>query len=983
MLDEDSLEKIYEKGYCPVCLTSRSEKDHSICKIFSSIDPRNSRCGFSRQKLNKANKYVNMLTLGLYGVFVPWDLKKEQLDEWFKKIEYIILCYENNSIPDFRIEKGLNKINNDFYTLSRIIKENTYGFKENFFQWDLKRPMLPVEFFSYELQKNNTSIRKEIVSDPNSKLDKFCRFLVKEDESFSEHSFSRKWNKMNTTSRKLYYYPRTDKVISIRILNGRPILASAMDIMDGDWVGWELEKGDRSTLLKPPKMKDFSLENLKEQDRIITRYNRLSKGKGKSAEKKLKNVVEAHDKKFVFDHIKDKGKYKSNIEILSQEKESLFQSLEKSDLNTNFNDKKEMENHFKKDPKKSIDELQTIGEYFIKTFTKFDEPRSKYQARALGLVVSESNILGSVIMPTGEGKSLIPLSASINSFLKNDLKSSSQENHLIVVVCPLIALLDDQEKNAKQDTNLSKLKNNNQIASLNHTISTKEYHNLIDDIKDGNVSLLFLTAEQLQKEKILKALSHVKIDWLFIDEAHGILDFSSYRPAYARLSNPIKRLKNKSPEMGIILQSATFPESWVDKTWDRLIDQVDKNKPIEIRADYIRTNLRFKEIEEIKKSKLRNEKSADRAVKEVKMGKTTILYSLYKDTSVDRWSKSYFKKIWNTVKQSLKEYEIGYYHGDGCKVINKRGENENIDRNEFVKKFSNGKLDFVLATSAFGLGINRDDVESIIFNGVPNNLNSLYQQAGRAARGVDEEGDLKYNGSVYIYYYRKEDMNHQFTLTFQNYFWGTTISAYFERMLTSPKSIKLGTGLYLLNIDENTSKNPLNDISNRNPNKKALRDLTESNAINWITNFPEQIIISTELVEKIIGEEENINNFYREENPETIEIRSKEYLEIDSFHFFNFLSESEIHDDIAIEDINKIKAEMSKIPNSMKENREKYSLISWTWNTTKKELERQLNNFREKKKRENRDEMNYVIKFLNQSSDEERYKILMNYYNIE
>jgi len=136
MLNKESLKSLYYKNYCPVCLTPLNKGEHEICRIFSATDPNKNRSTLSIKRLSDHNtNFKNILTLGLYGLFIPWELNHDELEGWFNKIEAILLYCENNYVPDYTVENSIKKIQNVFFSLKRLNEYTQYDFKEKFYHW--------------------------------------------------------------------------------------------------------------------------------------------------------------------------------------------------------------------------------------------------------------------------------------------------------------------------------------------------------------------------------------------------------------------------------------------------------------------------------------------------------------------------------------------------------------------------------------------------------------------------------------------------------------------------------------------------------------------------------------------------------------------------------------------------------------------------------------------------------------------------------
>lgn len=307
----------------------------------------------------------------------------------------------------------------------------------------------------------------------------------------------------------------------------------------------------------------------------------------------------------------------------------------------------------------------------------------KSQERIINRTLSKKNSL--VIMPTGMGKSLC---FQIPALLFENLT---------IVISPLISLMKDQV-DALQKKNID-------ATFINSSLQKKDREMRYKRIKEGAYKLLYITPERFRKADFCELISKRKVDLLAIDEAHCISEWGhDFRPDYTRM-NEIITLLNKPT---VIALTATATEH-VEKD---IIKQTGlAEADFEIFHEGIdRPNLKLDVIELFGETEKRDEILN---ILEANKNESGIIYfSLIKNL-----------KYMSDVLLS-KKIKHSLYHGDLDK--NKRRQIQD----QFMHK--SGQL--VLATNAFGMGIDKEDIRFIIHSELPGSIESYYQEIGRAGR---------------------------------------------------------------------------------------------------------------------------------------------------------------------------------------------------------------------------------------------------------
>ena len=299
-----------------------------------------------------------------------------------------------------------------------------------------------------------------------------------------------------------------------------------------------------------------------------------------------------------------------------------------------------------------------------------------------------------VIMPTGGGKSLCyQLPALI-------LDGTA------IVVSPLIALMKNQVDAIRG------LSSDNGVAHvLNSSLTKTEIAQVKKDITSGVTKLLYVAPESLTKEEYVQFLQQVPLSFVAIDEAHCISEWGhDFRPEYRNLRHIIKQL-GQVPVIG--LTATATP-----KVQEDILKNLDMSDAVAYKASFNRPNL-FYEV----RTKTKNiESDIIRFIRQHK-GKSGIIYCLSR------------KKV-ESIAEVLQVNGISavpYHAGLDAKT-----------RAKHQDMFLMEDVDVVVATIAFGMGIDKPDVRYVIHHDIPKSLESYYQETGRAGRDGGEGHCLAY-----------------------------------------------------------------------------------------------------------------------------------------------------------------------------------------------------------------------------------------------
>jgi len=436
---------------------------------------------------------------------------------------------------------------------------------------------------------------------------------------------------------------------------------------------------------------------------------------------------------------------------------------------------------------------------FLFGFSKF---KGKQKQIILNILNKKSAM---VIMPTGAGKSLcfqLPALLSEGTAL---------------VVSPLIALMKNQVDVIRG------ISSNDGIAHvLNSSLNNTQIQNVKNDISSGITKLLYVAPESLAKESYIEFLSKSKISFLAVDEAHCISEWGhDFRPEYRNLNTIIKKIKKDIP---IIALTATA----TPKVKDDIIKNLGINKAKLFNASFNRPNLFY----EVRKKTSEINKEIIFFIKK-RENKSGIIYCLSRK-SVNELSE--FLQV-NGVNA------LPYHAGLEPKV---RVKNQDM--------FLMEECDVIVATIAFGMGIDKPDVRFVIHYDIPKSLESYYQETGRAGRDGGEGHCLAFYSYKDIEKLEKFMSGKPLAEQEQNYSLLDEMAAYSETSMSRRK--------FLLNYfgeeyDEINGEGANMDDNMRTPKAKIKVNNQVLTLINLIVETKEQYRIK-ELVGCLVGNETNL-----------------------------------------------------------------------------------------------------------------------------
>ena len=327
----------------------------------------------------------------------------------------------------------------------------------------------------------------------------------------------------------------------------------------------------------------------------------------------------------------------------------------------------------------------------LETYFGYTSFRPAQEAPIASLLRNE-DVIG--IMPTGAGKSIC---FQIPALCKPGLT---------IVFSPLISLMKDQVDGL--------LVQNIPAALINSTLTQAEFNKTMYEVRSGKIKLLYIAPERLSSNFFCNVLRALPIAQVIVDEAHCISEWGhDFRPSYRLIGEWLNSLP-KRPIVGAFTATAT---KYVENDIKKLLGLDTANVYV---TGFDRPNLSF--------SVIRTPKRMDYVVHYVRQhaNENGIIYCATRK-DVDRVYE-------NLTRAGIK---AGHYHG---------GLNDEV-RREMQNAYADDKLQVMVATNAFGMGIDKSNVRYVLHYQMPRNMESYYQEAGRAGRdGAPAECILLYSG---------------------------------------------------------------------------------------------------------------------------------------------------------------------------------------------------------------------------------------------
>lgn len=287
------------------------------------------------------------------------------------------------------------------------------------------------------------------------------------------------------------------------------------------------------------------------------------------------------------------------------------------------------------------------------------------------------------LMPTGGGKSIcFQIPAMVNT-------------GICLVISPLVALMKDQVANLQ--------KKDIKAIALTGGIKSDEMIDLLDNCQFGNYKFLYLSPERLQSDWILERIKSLPINLIAIDEAHCVSQWGhDFRPAYLKISG----LKDHFPSVPFLALTATA----TPKAKEDIITELGLENPKVFQQSFARKNIAYMVFET-------NDKlfRIEQILK--KNPQSSIIYVRNRKSCLD-------------ISTQLRYlgFKATFYHGG----LSSKEKDKNM------QLWMQDKAQVIVATNAFGMGIDKSNVKTVIHIQLPENLENYYQEAGRSGRNGDK-----------------------------------------------------------------------------------------------------------------------------------------------------------------------------------------------------------------------------------------------------
>ncbi|NRT11082.1 ATP-dependent DNA helicase RecQ [Flavobacterium sp. 14A] len=287
------------------------------------------------------------------------------------------------------------------------------------------------------------------------------------------------------------------------------------------------------------------------------------------------------------------------------------------------------------------------------------------------------------LLPTGGGKSVC---FQIPALMRPGL---------CLVISPLIALMKDQVANLN--------KRNIKAIALTGGIRSDEMIDLLDNCQYGNYKFLYLSPERLQSDWILERIKRLPINLITIDEAHCVSQWGhDFRPAYLKISN----LKEHFPNTAFLALTATATA----RAQEDIISQLGLVQPALFQKSFVRKNIAYMVFQ-----------TEDKLYR---------IEQILKKNSASSIIYVRNRKSCTTISNQLNAlgFKATYYHGG----LSSKEKDKNMNL------WMQDSAQVIVATNAFGMGIDKPDVKTVIHIQLPENIENYYQEAGRAGRNENK-----------------------------------------------------------------------------------------------------------------------------------------------------------------------------------------------------------------------------------------------------
>lgn len=323
------------------------------------------------------------------------------------------------------------------------------------------------------------------------------------------------------------------------------------------------------------------------------------------------------------------------------------------------------------------------------------------QEEIINSIIEGQNVLA--ILPTGGGKSICYQIPSLLSLTFG------------IVISPLIALMKDQVDSINEKQPIA--------AFINSTLDYRENEKVLENFRQRNFKILYLSPEKLNNQNFIEKIKSLQPEYIFVDEAHCISEWGhNFRPGYRKIKSFIDYVGIK--------KVAAFTATATEDVRKDIIAQLGLSSPKVIVRGFERDNLHLNVIQTShKKEKLVEIMRANPGCR--------IIYAAT-------------RKLTEEIAEHLRSYRIDavFYHAGLSSELRR------LIQDDFIS----GRVQTIVATNAFGMGIDKSDIRTIVHYNMPGTIENYYQEIGRAGRDGKES-------NIYLLYDEKDKIIQQFFIS--------------------------------------------------------------------------------------------------------------------------------------------------------------------------------------------------------------------------
>lgn len=358
--------------------------------------------------------------------------------------------------------------------------------------------------------------------------------------------------------------------------------------------------------------------------------------------------------------------------------------------------------------------LIETAEKFLKKYFGHNKFRDG-QEKIISQFLECRDVLG--IMPTGAGKSVCYQIPALMS------------DGITLVISPLISLMNDQVAALVQAGVRG--------AYFNSSLNERQCAKVLENIQKGIYKIIYVAPERLESEAFISVCKSINISYITVDEAHCVSQWGhDFRPSYLKITEFIDKLP-KRPVIGAFTATAT------DEVRSDIVNILNLNNPYVLTTGFDRPNLYF----EVRKPKSKEKRFNELLqILSKNNGKSGIIYC-----STRKAVDELFKDL------TAMNFSVTRYHA-GLDMYERA-----VNQNEFIFD----KKTVIIATNAFGMGIDKPNVRFVVHYNMPKNIENYYQEAGRAGRdGINSECFILYMPAdigIAKYFIENPDENDELT----------------------------------------------------------------------------------------------------------------------------------------------------------------------------------------------------------------------------